>query len=110
VQTFTLLKFAVLRDIQNKSAVWVNRNWNTQETPVYQAGLQAAQGDICLFIIKTASKPPAVEMHNGGNDRFCARLKVLPFSLKYEWQFWSKFYHLQKKKILEEIKFFLIQL
>jgi hypothetical protein len=31
-------------------------------------------------------------MHNGGNDRFCARLKVPP---KYEWQFWSKFYHLQ---------------
>jgi hypothetical protein len=33
--------------------------------------------------------------HNGGNDRFCARLKVPPFSLKYEWQFWSKFYRLQ---------------
>jgi hypothetical protein len=27
----------------------------------------------------------------GGNDRFCARLKVPPFSLKYEWQFWSKY-------------------
>jgi hypothetical protein len=34
-------------------------------------------------------------VHNGGNDRFCARLKVPPFSQKYEWQFWSKFYHLQ---------------
>jgi hypothetical protein len=33
--------------------------------------------------------------HYGGNDRFCARLKVPPFSLKYEWQFWSKFYRLQ---------------
>jgi hypothetical protein len=29
--------------------------------------------------------------HNGGNYRFCARLKVPPFPLKYEWQFWSKF-------------------
>jgi hypothetical protein len=62
---------------------------------------------VTRFLPSLGQNPPR---HNGGNDRFCARLKVLLFSLKYEWQFWSKFYHLQKKKFLEEIKFFLIQL
>jgi hypothetical protein len=40
----------------------------------------------------------AQPVHNGGNYRFCARLKVLPFSLNVhasEWEFWSKFYLLQ---------------